>query len=456
MKKYMEYMDSVRASDTLHQRLLGLEAAGKRPTPWKRYGAVAAALALVVGAGAWGMAHGGWNALAANFQSDANAEPGIPDVDVPEIADIAIVEPGDVTEPAEKTLGGYDVTSGSGPNAMVTHYILPYIDYGTSNENAEQKISMDWALQEGAVDRELTQEEIAALLGGTDAVSTHLDWDAYELTGRIWERPDGSMLLAFLYGYAGELDHFEFGVMPGSLPPTCIAYAGSVTQEIRGLTVTADKYDGEYGCDRRVSFMKDNYGYRFDLTSTDAVQAERLVSRLVCHVADRGLELTYDCPYCGHTFPFGAVHHDPLISAERGYTCSNCGQFVPAGEKHSHTFVGEGEIPEFVPDYDPTYEDGLPEQDTSANDPKSYAYNEPWVCPDCGAHVPAGEGHTCELCQLPLAPDTETCPDCGVTYPAGEAHYHTHTCEVCGQALPAGVEHSHQEEHHQEHHSDHH
>lgn len=434
MKKYMEYMDSVRASDTLHQRLLGLEAAGKRPTPWKRYGAVAAALALVVGAGAWGMAHGGWNALAANFQSDANAEPGIPDVDVPEIADIAIVEPGDVTEPGEKTLGGYEVTSEGGPDTMVTHYTLPYIEYGTV-EAIQGKIALDWALGEGFTEGPVSQEEIETLLGGADVLSGHLDWGGYELFGWRYDRADGTPGLIMISGHKGELDHFVFSLMYGELPPTCIAYEDSVTQEVRGLTVTADKYDGEQGCDRRVSFMKDDWGYRFDVTATDARQAELLVSRLVCRIADQGVT----CP-----------------DWDGGYTCSNCGQFVPAGEKHSHTFVGEGEIPEFVPDYDPTYEDGLPEQDTSANDPKSYAYNEPWVCPDCGAHVPAGEGHTCELCQLPLAPDTETCPDCGVTYPAGEAHYHTHTCEVCGQALPAGVEHSHQEEHHQEHHSDHH
>ena len=412
MKKYMEYMDSVRASDTLHQRLLGLEAAGKRPTPWKRYGAVAAALALVVGLGGYGMHY--YNTMV-NPRGDKFLEATL--AFDPEVhPDIAVVEPGDVTEPAEKTLGGYEVVSGSGENAMTSYYILPYIDYGAVNEASDQKIAMDWAIQEGAVERELTQGEIVALMGGEGAVADHLDWGGYELSGRIWERPDGSMLLVLLGGYRGPLDHFEFSVMDGSLPPTCIAYEGSVTQEIRGLTVTADKHDGKDGCGRRVSFMKDGYGYRFDLTSTDVNQAERLVSRLVCRIADQGVT----CP-----------------DWDGGYTCSNCGQFVPADEKHSHTFIGEGEIPEFVPDYDPTYEDGLP----------GYDSNCPY-CADGTVHThpydPAGPVSVSdapaaseEICGYPLAPDT-------------------HTCEVCGQALPAGVEHSHQEEHHQEHHSGHH
>lgn len=320
MKKYKEYMDNVRASDTLHQRLLGLEASGKRPVPWKRYGTMAAALALVVGLGAWGLSRGGWDAVAANYKPDANAEPGIPDVDFPEIAheltpDIALVEPGDVAEPGEKTIGGYEVISGSGENAIATYYVLPYIDYGGMKPSAASstQVAADWDIPQGAVRRDLTQDEIITLLGGDDAVATHLDWGAYELTGRAWEWPDGCILLACIYGYAGPLDHFEFSIMDGELPPTCIAYPESVTQEVRGLTVTADKYDGEHGCDRRVSFMKDGCGYCFDLTSTDAGQAELLVSRLVCRVADKGMPLAYTCDLCGNTFPVGTFHNDPNI-----------------------------------------------------------------------------------------------------------------------------------------------
>lgn len=425
MKKYMEYMDSVRASDTLHQRLLGLEAAGKRPVAWKKYGALAAALVLVVGAGAWGLAHGGWNALADRFRPDSRPETA--ELDGP---DIAIVEPGDVTEPGEKTLGGYEVTSGSGPNAMVTHYILPYIEYGTV-EAAQAKIALDWVLGEGFTEGPVSQEEIVALLGGEDVLSDHLDWDGYDLFGWRYDRADGTPGLVMISGYKGELDHFEFSLMYGELPPTCIAYPDSVTQEVRGLTVTADKYDGKYGSDRRVSFMKDDWGYRFDVTATDAQQAELLASRLVRHVADRGLELS----------------------------------------------VVGGAIPEFAPDYDPTYEDGVPNQDgtpvteTCPNCGAAYpagsehdcamcdGYPIAHVCEICGETYPEGTAHSHEACGYPLAPDTRICEVCGETIPAGMNHdcAATHICQVCGQTLPAGAEHSHQQNHHQEqHHGGHH
>lgn len=115
----------------------------------------------------------------------------------------------------------------------------------------------------------------------------HLDWSAYELTGWAAWYADGSFWGAYLQGYKGPMDHFEFAVTAGNLPPTCFAFAGSVEQEIWGLTVTADKYDGKDGCSRRVSFMKDGYGYRFDLTATgEPEDAERLVSRAVTWVAN--------------------------------------------------------------------------------------------------------------------------------------------------------------------------
>lgn len=461
MKRYKRYMDGVRASDTLRQRLRELKAPGKRPVPWKKYGSIAAALVLVLGLGAWGLGKsGGLKALAAHFQPAAVLEI----VDDPTI-DIAMVDSNDLPEPGQKTLGGYEVMiTESGCEQMVSYYILPYIEYGEVG-GVQGQIAVDWDIPPGATRRELTRDEIAALLGGEDAVDTHLDWGGYELTGWAAWYEDGSFWGAYLQGYQGPLDHFEFAVTAGQLPPTCIAHAESVTQEVRGLTVTADKYDGEHGCDRRVSFLKGDYGCRFDLTSTDAEQAELLVSRLVCHIADRGLALTYTCSNCGHTFPFGAPHNDPFIGANEGYVCS-CGQYVPtgaehhcAGETHICSVCGQtlsvGEA--HTHPYDPSMCEGYP---------------VPEVCSICGEAVPAGAEHDCVTITCPDCGGTYvsgtahhcggyTCPDCGVTIPAGDRHYHTqnetYTCDVCGASYAAGTMHSHQENHHEEnHHGDHH
>lgn len=445
MKKYMEYMDSVRASDTLHQRLVGLEAAGKRPVPWKKYGAMAAALALVVGAGAWGMAHGGWNALAGRFQP--SSRPEIAELEGP---DIAIAEPGDVTEPGMKTIGGYEVQQGE----MTSYFMLPGIDYGMSDGMAQ--MSLDWDVPPGSVKRELTQADFAALFGGEDALSAHLGWGGYEITGWAAWKEDGSFWGAFINGYKDSLDHFELAFTAGDvLPPTCIAYGeDGVVNQLWDVPVTAWGHDGRDGCGRRVEFLHDGYGFRFDLTGTDAGQAEVLVSRAARLIIVDGLA-------ADSISPDGAVLAHPW-EADPNYS------------------VGE-----------PNWNDSVPDQDTSGKEsPRDRGENwcgtqgtDTETCPDCGAAYPVGSEHDCamcdgypiahvcevcgetypegtahshEACGYPLAPDTETCPDCGVTYPAGEAHYHTHTCEVCGQALPAGAEHSHQEEHHQEQHSGHH
>lgn len=53
MRNYKKYMDGVEVSPELHERLSHLTPA-KGPAPWKKYGAMAAALVLVVGGGGFG------------------------------------------------------------------------------------------------------------------------------------------------------------------------------------------------------------------------------------------------------------------------------------------------------------------------------------------------------------------------------------------------------------------
>lgn len=429
MKKYREYMDSVRASDTLHQRLLGLEASGKRPIPWKRYGTMAAALVLVCGLGgfaAWGLGR------EEVYEPLVDYDPIAPEIADEPVPDIALVEPGDVTEPGMKTIGGYEVISGSGENAIAAYYILPYIEYGDVRGT---RVCIDWDIPQGATRRDLTWDETITLMGGLDAVNTHLDWGMYALTGWAAWYEDGSFWGAYINGllpnYDGPTSRFEFAVTAGHLPPTCFGYPESVTQEIRGLEITADGYDsvatpsgGEDASCRRVSFMKDGYGYRFDITGSSRAQTEERVSRLVCHIADRGLGLylvdgtadvcypedgTYVCADCGQTVPAGTKHSHPHIGADATYTCDICGHDIPVGSTHNHPFMGA---------------DG--------------------VCPDCGAAIPAGTEHICQISDgHPLA---STCEICGEIYTAGTEHHcagGTHTCDICGEVLPIDVEHSH-------------
>ena len=281
MKKYFEYMDGRTVSDTLHQRLLNLEAPKKQPA-WKKYGAAAAALAIVVGVGVWALDQSRpIHSLVDEVYVPIDTLPEIADEPIPDIGD---ERPG-LREPGMETLGGYEITDGE----MTSYYLLPYIVYGMTKNVAQ--MSLDWDLPKGSTRRDLTQADIAALFGGAENLSALLAWGDYELTGWAAWYEDGSFWGLFVNGYMGPMDHFELALTAGNTyPPSCIGYLGGVEQDIWGLSVTAYGHNGEHGCDRRVEFLNDGFGIRFDITGSDVEQTSLIVSRLVRWVAAEGLE----------------------------------------------------------------------------------------------------------------------------------------------------------------------
>lgn len=400
MRQYKDYMDRVKVSDTLHQRLLGLEAAGKRPVPWKKYGAMAAALILVCALGAWaaGRLPGGGSyqlALVPGPEPETDVKP-----------DIAPEGPGGVAEPGEKALGSYDVAR----DGVTAHYILPYIEYGEAQGSGT---ALDWDVPPGSVKRDLTQEEIAALMGGEDVLSDHLAWgEEYALSGWAAWYGDGSFWGAYINGvlpnYGGAAREFEFAVTAGQTPPTCIAYPGSVEQDIGGVTVTADKSDWEvpWGSsayevhERRVSFLKGEYGFRFAFSSGDPELTEEMVSRLVRWVIDSGVavdRLSSDGAVLAHPWEAdpstgvgepnwndsGETSYDPGELAERG--CSP-GKAVPEADSFLTCRTCGGGIPDQTGHY------------CKADGSGGY------MCGFCGEVFPEGKVHSHEMCGDPPAP----------------------------------------------------
>lgn len=282
MNRYKSYMDRVVVTQAFHDKLLNLADQTPTRTPWAKYTAAAACAALLLGVGAFALGRAQWPGSGQDPDPVQCAVPSAP-VESQETIDLAPAGPDELLEPGMKTIEGYEVRVSQGGREAVEYHVLPWIDYGTESNAAA---ALDWDIPEGSVRRDLSADEITALLGGEEAVSQHLDWSGYELTGWAAWNGDGSFWGAYLQGCKGPLDHFEFAVTAGQLPPTCVVFGGSVEQEIWGVRVTADKYDGKEGCARRVSFLKDNYGYRFDLTATSGPEeAEKLVSRVVTHVA---------------------------------------------------------------------------------------------------------------------------------------------------------------------------
>lgn len=276
MKKYVEYMDDRQVSDTLHQRLLNLEAPQKRAPAWNKYKGVAAVLAVALLTGPV-------------LYATTRPEPLPPELEYENLEgadlgrpDIAIIEnPGESLEPGMKTIGGYEVTDGE----MAAYYPLPAIEYGMVDELAE--LAMDWDLPSGCTKRDLTQADFAALFGKEENLSCHLGWGGFELSGWAAWYEDGSLWGAFINGSRGE-EHFEFAFTTGDMyPPTCIVYGEGMVNELWWDTpVTASGFDGPDSSSRRVELMKDGIGFRLDVTAGNADAAGSMAGRLVRYLCD--------------------------------------------------------------------------------------------------------------------------------------------------------------------------
>lgn len=445
MKRYKRFMDGVKASGTLDQRLKELKEPKKKPA-WTKYGAMAAALVLVFGLGWYGLDY--WQTMNRQRFLERAQVYHPEEVDNP---NIALASPGEADQPVEKTLEGYEVKEERGGVPVVCYYCLPYIEYTQAGNPNRYTVAADWDIPQGALKGDLNRNHIARLLGGEDVLSTHLDWDGYELTGWAAWLENGDFWGFYIDGYAGELDHFTFAVTAGQLPPTCFQFPDVGEQNIHGLMVSAVGYDSTAST-RQVSFMKDDCGFRFDLTGTDRELAEERVSRLVRWVADDSGEWTKEAQAL-------------TIIGNGTYTCEVCGRDYPVGSAHGHPFMG-GDTTAPAVSADPSY--SAPAVSAEPGDsPRDRGENwcgtqgaDAETCPECGETVPAGMSHDCAMCDGYPVP--HICEICGEAYPEGAAHSHeicgyplapdTHVCEVCGQTIPAGVEHSHQQEHHSEHH----
>lgn len=264
MDKYQKYMDQAETSAEFKEKLKGMHATKKAPA-WQRYGALAAALALVIGLGSWGLSRRDGQEL-----GDPTTE------NVPEIGEVVAPIPRpdpmpDITPQA----GGYEVVHGE----SVSWYMLPYIEYGQVPVDAK----VDIALPVGVYRRDLTREELAALLDGETNLTQHLNWGGYELYAFAMLNRDGFLWQLHVEGRKGDsgYEHFTLEIQPGAIPATCVVYPESAVNQIWGEEVIADGHDGKNGSSRRVAFLHGDYGYRFEIVGTDVGEMEDITARTV-------------------------------------------------------------------------------------------------------------------------------------------------------------------------------
>lgn len=262
MKRYCNYMDGIKVSPALRQRLAGL-AAPKRQPAWRRYAAAAAAVCLAVGLGAYGI-------LRADPGRRATAEIGQIESAITTAPSGQEFVPGRETE----TAGGYEIVDGE----VTGYFMLPKLAYGSVIDAADSIAAPD-----GVERRDLTAEEIAGVFGGSAVLEQHLDWGEYEVSGFAMEYPDGTLWLLGIYGSRGEsgLEHFELTVSPGALPPACVVYPEEKINQVWGVEVAAAGSDSGLASHRRVSFLANGYGCRFDIVGRSADEVENRTARFV-------------------------------------------------------------------------------------------------------------------------------------------------------------------------------
>lgn len=270
MKQYREYMDGVRVSDTLHRRLAELEAPARRPVPWVKYGSLAAALALVVGLGTW------WLSREEAYDHLVDYDPAAPENEVVAVPDIALVDPGDITEELVSrfvrwaVLEGLDLSGissdGAAPEAIDPNYSVGEPNWNDSGEG--------WTCPDCGMHIEAGAEHHHSADGGVD--TSYYD-------------PNGYALNAY---DPNELA--DRGIDPGQAVPesdsslTCRTCGGGVPDG----TGHYCKPDGSGG---------------------------------------------YVCALCGQAFPEGKVHSHEMCElpvAPDTVTCPDCGMTYLAGEAH--------------------------------------------------------------------------------------------------------------------------
>lgn len=297
MKHYKSYMDRATVDDKLHNRLLDLEAPQKttRRPAWPKYGALAACAALFIGVGVYAARHGAWSRLAGNAHF---AIERLPSASMSgETIDLAPVD-GDDIVPGMKTIPGFELIENRAGMDLVRYYVLPWIGYGEQSGGSSSSI----AVPEDCTSRELTQDDILALVGGEQARDVLLAWEDMELTGGVFHRAGGQVWVLDLWGES-DSGTFSLRLSPDELPPACTVFPTDYVTEVWGVEV-AGRTGGAYGRgsdrevwmpeSREVAFVAKGVGCRFQYYGlegqSDAV--ETMVSRFVRHAILEGLDLS--------------------------------------------------------------------------------------------------------------------------------------------------------------------
>ena len=330
MKRYNDYMDAVEVSDTLHERLKNLEEPKKKPQPWAKWGAAAAALVLIAGVGAYGLSRGGWDAVMENFTPNAaTARPEIADLPTigtvgPNREDMPVPEPFPVEPPFIGPISppdwmnwGYEVVEGE----MAAYYVCPSLIW--TDASAQPQASLDYSLAPlDAIQRDATWDDMLLFMGGEKAMADHLLWDGFTWDGTLWFLKDGTPCGASFSSDWVDGTHLYLEVMKGGKVPSCIVLPDKLYGDNwwQGVEITSLHLGKTY----EVSFFCNGTGYKLTLYPDSPAQAAELCGRFVRYAVDGGFSLSVlplragDLPNRGFP-PENAPEADILHPGDPGY-----------------------------------------------------------------------------------------------------------------------------------------
>lgn len=266
-QKYQAYMDTIAVSPALHQKLMGLTAP-QREIRWRRYGSLAAALVVVIGAATWCL--GRLDLLPSRHQS----------------------------------VGGYEVLEGDAS----TYVELPHIAYGEDTTGGKM-MDIAYNAPAGSVQREITETDVLTLVGGETALGTHLGWEGLTWSGQGIFLSDGSLWHLYLWGEGPDLA-ISLDLLAGDeVPPDCVITEADTVTDVMGVSVKGYT-GGIYGVDdeetgetivwlpesRTVEFAANGAGYRFQVYGGEGKgsRVEELVARFVRLAVADGLNLSME------------------------------------------------------------------------------------------------------------------------------------------------------------------